>query len=278
MAEKMCTARWVFDCLSWKPIHSELIMALSAIQPEEKERIAKFVFMKDAKSSLVGRLLMRKFICDSSDIPWNDVKILRDSHEKPFFKSSACPPIHFNVSHQGRYVVFAGEVNRGPIGIDVMEMDYKGGKSISEFFRLMNRNFAPVEWQTIKEPKEELDQLKMFYRYWCLKESYVKATGTGITIDLRTIVFKVNSKVLRRGDYVSDTVLYVNGIEQQKWEFHESLIDESHCVCVALFHEKGGSVFKSPPFCFLNIDELLDDCKQIIPFDSQFCQDFLNKS
>ena len=30
------------------------------------------------------------------------------------------------------------------------------------------------------------------YRFWCLKESYVKATGVGLNLDLQTISFQTS--------------------------------------------------------------------------------------
>lgn len=46
--------RWAFACGSWKPSEEEWTLAGSSVQPEEKDRIRKFVFKKDAKSAMVG--------------------------------------------------------------------------------------------------------------------------------------------------------------------------------------------------------------------------------
>ena len=54
-------ARWAFDFRSWKPTLHELMIAVSLIQPGEKQRIAQFVFQEDFKASLAGRLLLRHF-------------------------------------------------------------------------------------------------------------------------------------------------------------------------------------------------------------------------
>ena len=67
-------------------------------------------------------------------------------------------------------------------------------EDISNFFRLMRRQFTSAEWETIGEIGGRNDlqnQLRMFYRFWCLKESFVKADGKGLNWDLQRINFKV---------------------------------------------------------------------------------------
>lgn len=45
--------RWAFSCGSWQPSRAEWLLAVRSIQPEEKTRIGKFVFARDAKAALV---------------------------------------------------------------------------------------------------------------------------------------------------------------------------------------------------------------------------------
>ena len=46
--------RWAFKFSSWIPTRDQWMLAGSLVQPEEKLRIGKFVFKKDAKSAMVG--------------------------------------------------------------------------------------------------------------------------------------------------------------------------------------------------------------------------------
>lgn len=50
----MSSIRWAFNTSQWNPTVTDWISAGRCIQPEEKERIGKFVFKKDAKSSMVS--------------------------------------------------------------------------------------------------------------------------------------------------------------------------------------------------------------------------------
>lgn len=46
--------RWAFKYGSWKPKKDEWLLAAQCIQPEENQRINRFVFAKDAKAAMVS--------------------------------------------------------------------------------------------------------------------------------------------------------------------------------------------------------------------------------
>ncbi|XP_020892507.1 L-aminoadipate-semialdehyde dehydrogenase-phosphopantetheinyl transferase [Exaiptasia diaphana] len=161
--------RWAYKSEAWKPTKQEWLKALSCVQPEEKERIQKFVFKKDAKSSLIGRLLLRKVISDVMAIPYSDVKLGRTEKGKPVLENQVTDPrlksFSFNISHQGDFTVLAAEQCR-QVGIDVMKTVYPSGTDVPGFFQLMRKQFTPAEWLTVKSEKTEWEQLEMFYRHW----------------------------------------------------------------------------------------------------------------
>nr|CAD7425132.1 unnamed protein product [Timema monikensis] len=170
-------------------------------------------------------------------LPYSEINFDRDVNGRPRLvcdnsKRELANSLHFNVSHHGDYAVLAGEVGNVQLGIDVMKIEYTGGKSLSEFFRLMTRHFSMQEWNTIRgvHGTSESKQLVMFIRHWCLKESYVKALGVGITVDLRNISFKVKTPMLTCGAMTCDTQIYVNGKRLDGWLFEETLLDKDHCV------------------------------------------------
>lgn len=45
--------RWAFPCAAWRPRREEWLLAARLVQPEEKERIGRFVYARDAKAALV---------------------------------------------------------------------------------------------------------------------------------------------------------------------------------------------------------------------------------
>lgn len=275
---KMSSAiRWAFNWKEWNPKREEFEYAISCVQSEEKARLGRFVFRKDVRASLAGRLLMRKFVHEYAGLPYDKITFIRDEHNKPALKDDA-GAVSFNVSHQGSYAVLAGEIRDVKLGVDVMALEYTGGKSISEFFRIMNRNFSAAEWLEIKGSapgRSEMEQISMFCRHWALKESYVKALGVGIVVDLRNIDFRTNSE-LSQDSVTTDTVLYVDGIEQN-WLFEETLLDSRHCVAVAL-QEDQKSPLHNTTFEIIDYDKLMAHSIPLFPTDPQYTTQYFAKS
>lgn len=265
--------RWAFNASSWKPTEDQIIAVSSYIQPEEKLRISKYVFQNDAKSSLIGRLMLRKYVHTSTSMPYEEVRFARDDRGKPYLLGSGDLPINFNVSHQGDYVVLAGNTGSN-IGIDVMKIEPPVNKNIPEFFRLMNRQFSSHEWNTIRSFRTEMEQIACFYRLWCLKESYVKNIGLGITVPLQEISFSIKTKKLNVGEIISDTTLYERNVLKQDWVFEETLLDAVHAVAVSSRVER-----RDPgvPYQFLTFEDLVKEAKPLCESDQKFGKDFVKK-
>lgn len=288
MNNKLQTTRWAFDLSTWSPTLNQLTQAVAAIQLEERRRLMKFHFMNDFLSSLVGRLLMRKYVSQCCDLSYEEVKFSRDDRGKPHWirDEEDTPAIAFNVSHQGRYVILTGAVNNNAIpdfndfgiGCDVMKLEYAGGKSLQDFFRLMNKKFAQLEWDYIKQPHYNMQQqLKAFMRHWCLKEAYVKEIGVGITVDLQKIAFSVDkSEELTENKILTGTTLTHNDLPLRQFNFEEHMLHPKYCAAVAFRNFKPEKVDK---FAVLQITDLLkpsllQDDEEVI----EYCRIALKKS
>lgn len=283
-------ARWAFDLSTWRPSLNELQLATSCIQTEEKSRLAKFMFRNDFDGSIIGRLLMRKFVYDTTKIPYEQIRFDRDERGKPHLIPSQHQRfspnfIDFNVSHQGSYAVLAGcclssdnhksQQLSTTIGVDVMKIEYTGGKPLNEFFRIMHRNFTANEWKCIRNNLDELGQTEAFMRHWCLKESYVKNVGVGITMGLQKIDFTINTKQLTTNRIVTDTTVKVNGELLENWNFEESLIDSEHCVAVAVENHNDSS--NSHTFQLITFEDLIGNAVPLLDNDRKYCLDVLSK-
>lgn len=286
MSIRLGNARWAFDLSTWRPTLNELLLATSCIQPEEKERLAKFVFRNDFDASLIGRLLLRKFVSESTNQPYDSIRFERDARGRPSLRGDLCAEqsIDFNVSHQGNYAVLAGlsttndvKLQNNRIGVDVMKIEYTGGKPLHEFFRIMHRNFSPTEWIYIRSrPGGELAETQAFMRHWCLKESYVKNIGVGITIDLQSISFSIQTPLLSVGSPVSDTLLSVDNDPQDDWIFEESLLDDEHCVAVAL-HRDNRVESTAHRFELISFADLMANAVPFLEPDHLYCENVRNK-
>lgn len=268
--------RWAFHVPSWKPSESDMLLCSASIQKEEKDRISKFVYQEDFKSSLIGRLMMRKFVKVSTEMRYCDIFFKRDANGKPILDSQQSKNIDFNISHQGDFVVLAGHVGVMKVGIDVMNIIPPANKNIPEFFRLMNRQFSAVEWNSIRKFDSLNEELASFYRHWCLKESYVKNIGVGITVDLQSLSFNVKNSNLELGKFNHDTELCVNNKLQSGWIFEECLLDESHCVTIAI--NLNGEKYQLPTsYTFFDFEQLMSDATPLGEVDQEFAVNFFEK-
>ncbi|KAI9526303.1 hypothetical protein NQZ68_040554 [Dissostichus eleginoides] len=267
----MGSVRWAFLCGSWRPSRSEWMLANRCIQREERDRIGQFVFAKDAKSAMAGRLLLRRFVCERMGIPWSEIRLERSPRGKPYLAaplkvrsdSGTEPPSwSFNLSHQGDYAVLAAEQG-GQVGVDIMKNTMPGTSSVPEFFRIMTRQFTAYEWSVIQSAGSEHLQLAAFYRHWALKESFIKAIGTGLGFNLQRVEFHLAPEPLTQKHVLRQTKMHLDEEEEEDWIFEESLLDADHHVAVALgpTDKTGSELFRPslPPassFTLLSFSDL----------------------
>eukprot|EP01116_Phalansterium_solitarium_P010162 TRINITY_DN2464_c0_g1_i3.p1 TRINITY_DN2464_c0_g1~~TRINITY_DN2464_c0_g1_i3.p1 ORF type:complete len:219 (+),score=9.76 TRINITY_DN2464_c0_g1_i3:113-769(+) len=211
------SARWAIDFEVWKPQEEEWMHALSVLSVEEMQRIQRFRRPvgggkqivgrdnPDAKSSCLGRLMMRHLVHEALQIPYEEIVFRRSKENKPYLvivgyagfvqlfdhilycllrclllkRSQATPSskfacFSFNVSHAGRYVVLAAEPNLA-VGVDVMEAAVPHSQcdaDVTAFFATMSESFTAREWRTIRcrTPPDIGHQVQQFFRLWTLKE------------------------------------------------------------------------------------------------------------
>lgn len=279
--------RWAFRCGSWVPTRSEWILAARCVQLEEKERIGHFVFAKDAKSAMAGRLLIRKLVCEKMGYAWDGFRLERTARGKPYLPrpSPSSGPAHshthwnFNVSHQGDYAVLAAEPGR-QVGVDVMKTSRPGSSSTQEFFRIMNRQFTDLEWTNIRKAGSDWDQLDTFYRHWALKESFIKAIGTGLGFDLQRVEFHISPNQMGEGQVYRQTRMYLDN-EEEEWTFEESLLDKDHHAAVALGKQDicTSKEDEAPPLSFtlLSFNDLVSRATPLSEEDPAYWESFHRK-
>lgn len=114
-------------------------------------------------------------------IPEKELKFIlsKGEHGKPYLHGY--PHIHFNLTHCKNMVACAFDTK--PVGIDC-ELPRKYLDSV------IKKTFSNQEkcfFEKAANSNEE--KQNWFFRFWTLKEAYVKMTGTGITVPLDHISF-----------------------------------------------------------------------------------------
>ncbi len=98
-------------------------------------------------------------------------------HGKPYFADRS--DIHFNISHSGDLA--AAAVCEYPVGVDIQV--YRPVKD-----SLIKKLCSDTELQYIRSSD---DKSRAFLQLWTLKESYIKATGDGMSFPMDEINFDI---------------------------------------------------------------------------------------
>ena len=107
---------------------------------------------------------------------WDEnIQITKGDKGKPYLKNY--PNINYSLSHSGDYAICAFSDYK--IGIDIEKTDGYNLKIAKRFFT--DREYNHIV--NAKDSKEE------FFRLWVLKESFIKATGDGLSLPLNKFEF-----------------------------------------------------------------------------------------
>jgi 4'-phosphopantetheinyl transferase len=153
------------------------------LSDDEIRRAARFLQPADAARFVVGRALARTLLSRYAPVAPHDWPFLIDAHGRPELaqRPAGAPDLRFNVSHTTGLVACAVTVGR-EIGVDVEAINRRLQHDVPERF------FSPREVNDLRACPEA-DQPVVFFDYWTLKESYIKARGLGLALPLRHFSF-----------------------------------------------------------------------------------------
>lgn len=151
----------------------------AVLSADERARWERMRSHTKRREFLVGRTALRTTLGALLGVPPRDLRFEYGPHGKPLLAQH--PALHFNLSHSGdRAVVVV--CRRGPVGVDIEAL-----RPSRPFRRLADRFFAPPEADWLASLPAAA-QRNAFYRMWTLKEGYLKAIGTGLTLSSRAFV------------------------------------------------------------------------------------------
>ena len=143
---------------------------LLSVKKYRRDKIEKLGLKESKYLSLGVELLIRK-ACEDFGINYLDEEIVIGKYGKPSFKNSK---YFFNTSHSGKYALCV--ISDVEVGCDIEEIkDYKQ--------RVAERFFTEKENNYLKITN---DKEALFYRFWTLKESYIKCIGKGFGMSLQS--------------------------------------------------------------------------------------------
>lgn len=148
---------WVADI---SPLFSgEKYDACYAALPDWRKKKADSLKQEQARAQSVGVWILWMQVCRKEGLPED---------------------VSYNLSHSGNYVMCAYSTRPGArVGCDLEMLGEFREKTACRFF--CQEEYAYI----LKEEREE-ERRNLFYRFWVLKESFLKATRRGMGLDTRS--------------------------------------------------------------------------------------------
>lgn len=143
------------------------------LDARERDRLERLRVEDKRRQLLAAQADLRRVLASYGSRPPEAIRFAYGEHGKPWLPDD--PGLGFNLSHSHDLAVIA--VCRGiELGAD---LEHTGRER--PFVRLARRYFDPAEHAWL-EARERETRATDFYRIWTLKEAYLKAVGTGLTV------------------------------------------------------------------------------------------------
>jgi len=162
----------------------DLSKAYELLPESRKNKVSKFRFDKDKKLSAGAYLLLTKLL-QEENITQPTFKI--GKYGKAYI--SNYENIYFNLSHSNKLVACA--ISDKEVGMDVELHDSTIDLNIAKHY------FYNSEYDNIMNSKNPAEE---FFKYWVLKESYMKYTGLGFNLDLDSFEIILDDEIKLKDD------------------------------------------------------------------------------
>lgn len=160
--------------------------ALNILTPERKAKALRFRRFKDQNRSIAAGLLEGYAIRQTIGDSLADYTIEKGAEGKPYLMDY--PDVFYNISHAGDYVVCA--IGTEPVGIDVEQADKYSESVVKRFFQ-------KDEIEDILGNADEAARKDAFAEYWVMKESFMKLSGAGFSVPLKSFYSNRRTGVVR---------------------------------------------------------------------------------
>lgn len=173
------------DCLSDEFLFDA---AYARATDERKQKADRYRFRRDQCAALGAELLLRRAL---DRIGIRTLAYSYGRAGKPYLVGE--DGAFFSLSHAENYVLCA--VSDCEIGADIEIVRHAD-------LKIAKRFYCAGEYEHIAAQETEAERQALFFRYWTLKESFLKATGYGLRVPLHEfeIVLQKEISVLQTVD------------------------------------------------------------------------------
>jgi len=160
------------------------------LNSQRRERIDSFLHVEDALRSLSGEWLTKLVLSEKLHLNLFDINFEYAKKGKPFYNTPS--GLHFNISHSEDWAVCAFSAMSVGVDIEIIKpIDLSIAKDC----------FTQTEFETLSQLADESEKLNYFYNIWTIKESYLKAIGSGFSKAPDSFGAEIiNNQILFSGD------------------------------------------------------------------------------
>jgi len=164
-----------------KPLSSHTKVSTQGLSAQELHKAEKFHREEDRQRYISSHLFLRAVLSHYFPSVKAETWCFEvNAYGKPSLAKKHGLDLHFNLSHSAShiYIICSKEHECGIDVEEIKEMEFN-----PELLSLV---------MSEKEQQEFLcsqDQEKLFFKYWTLKEAYVKAVGKGVSLPLNSVSF-----------------------------------------------------------------------------------------
>lgn len=181
---------------------------LKELPKELQEKNKRYMRKKDRYLNLLGKLLLKKGLIDLGFSSSMLEEISYNTYGCPYLNDN----IYFSISHSGDYAICAISDNCR-LGIDIEEC-----REIN--FDSYNIAMNSDEWKIICNSKKSNS---LFFRFWTIKEAFIKGLQRGMSIPINKIEIDTNK-------------LYVK-YNNDKWFFkHITIVKNYTCTLATCYN------------------------------------------
>ena len=151
----------------------------------ERQRLATFRYKKDRERHAATRVFVRAVLSTYAPLHPLEWKFDVGPHGRPVSanKEARNLELDFNLSHTDELLAVA--VARGRrVGVDMESLRRRAPLALA------SRYFAAAEVASLQQLAQRQRALR-FWQLWTLKESYLKARGTGLSLGLDSVAFEL---------------------------------------------------------------------------------------
>jgi 4'-phosphopantetheinyl transferase len=164
-------------------VQARLDLYRSLLTGDEVHRARRFLRAEDEARFVIGRALARTMLSAFAPVGPRAWTFVIDEHGRPVLATlpDGAPDLRFNLTHTDGLIACAVTIGR-EVGVDAENISRTLTHDVAERF------FSPREVADL-HALPVADQAVVFFDYWTLKESYIKARGLGLALPLGQFTF-----------------------------------------------------------------------------------------